>query len=257
MNNPWEIYDELIDGISETPTVKYYQGGYNWSRVISSEGTMGMAMTIPILTRETISTDESLTGKSLKDVAKLVKSWNLVEAAIGHAAINCWYNHLERVEKCGIEHPGVTINNRDAFDVYSEDVQDKKVAIVGHFPYIEKKFEGKCQLSILERNPNIGDFIDSACEYILPEQDYVFATASTFVNKTMPRLLELSKNAKYILVGPSTPLTSILFDHGVHGLSGIVVNDVDRMEEILKGASMGSVVREMKRAGRMVDFMRG
>ena len=33
------------------------------------------------------------------------------------------------------------------------------------------------------------DFLDSACEYILPEQDFVFITGMTLTNKTLPRLL--------------------------------------------------------------------
>ena len=37
---------------------------------------------------------------------------------------------------------------------------------------------------------------DPACEYILSEQDVVIMTATTLINKTMPRLLALSRNAR-------------------------------------------------------------
>ena len=252
MSSPWEIYDDLIAEIPEDLTVKYYQGGFNWSRVISSEDNMGIAMTIPIITRDAISNEESLIGKKIRDVACLVKSWNLVEAAIGLSAINSWYNHPLRIEKCGREHPDVSVDVSDAFEVYSNEIKGKKVAVVGHFPFIETRFKGHCDIAILERNPSLGDYIDSACEYILPEQDYVFATACTLVNKTFPRLLELSKNAKFILVGPSTPLTSILYDHGVYGLSGLIVEDNEKMEHVLSGATNMT----FKAAGKMTDFMK-
>ncbi|MGC4018433.1 MAG: DUF364 domain-containing protein [Muricomes sp.] len=190
MNNPWQLYDELIAGIPDKLTVKYYQGGYNWSRVISSEDSVGLAMTIPTVTRPAISREASLIGKPLRETAQLVKSWNLVEAAIGLAAINSWYNQPERAARCGFVHPEVTDDVREAFDVYFEECKGKNVTVIGHFPFIEKRLSGHCQLSILERNPDYGDYPDSACEYLLPQQDYVFITACTFVNKTLPRLLE-------------------------------------------------------------------
>ena len=60
---------------------------------------------------------------------------------------------------------------------------------MGHFPLVEKQLGRKCSLSILEREPEGADFLDSACEYILPEQDFVFITGMTLTNKTLPRLL--------------------------------------------------------------------
>jgi uncharacterized protein (DUF4213/DUF364 family) len=64
---------------------------------------------------------------------------------------------------------------------------------------------------------------DPACEYVLPEQDFVFITATTLTNKTMPRLLQLSRKASVFLVGPSTPFAPLLFNHGIDTLAGTVV----------------------------------
>ena len=227
MNNPWTLYDELIAGIPAEPTVQFYQGGYHWSRVVSSEGSVGLAMTIPLISRPSLSEEASLIGRPLRQVAELVKSWNFVEAAIGMAAINSWYNQPLRAAACGFSHPGIEKGKREAFDVYFGEAKGKKVAIIGHFPFIEKRFSGHCDLSILERDPDFGDFPDSACEYLLPKQDYVFITCSTFVNKTLPRLLQLSEGARAVIVGPSTPLAPFLFDRGVYGLSGFVSSDME------------------------------
>lgn len=55
----------------------------------------------------------------------------------------------------------------------------------------------------------------TVCEYI-PEQAYVFMTGVTLINKTMPRLLQLSCGAKVILIGPQRPpLPPILSTGGV------------------------------------------
>ena len=73
--------------------------------------------------------------------------------------------------------------------------------------------------------PEWGDYPAEAAEVLLPQQDFVFMTGATFANKTMPRLLELSKHAVTVLVGPSVPLHPILFDYGANGLSGFTVTD--------------------------------
>ena len=54
-------------------------------------------------------------------------------------------------------------------------------------------------------------------------------TATTLINKTMPRLLELSRNARVVVAGPSTPLTPILLEHGIDILGGLIVEDEDRV----------------------------
>lgn len=62
-----------------------------------------------------------------------------------------------------------------------------------------------------------------------PTQDYVFVTAVTLVNKTLPRLLQLSRHAFVTLVGPSTPLTPLLFREGISQLAGTVVVDEEQI----------------------------
>ncbi len=252
MTNPWALYDELIAGIPKDPWVTCYQTGYNWTRMVSSENSTGLAMTYAITSKPPLFSGHSLIDMPLCEAAKLVKSWNFIEAALGLAAINSWYNEPTRAEKCGFTHPSVTDHIREAFDVYFDEIQGKNVAIVGHFPYIEKRFSGFCNLSILERNPDHGDFPDSACEYLLGDQDYVFITGSTFVNKTMPRLLALSKNAKVVIVGPSTPLAPFLFDRGVYGLSGFVSTTPKKLELALSSSN----TMRLFDAGMMVDQMR-
>ncbi|RPJ85231.1 MAG: hypothetical protein EHM13_01745, partial [Acidobacteria bacterium] len=51
-------------------------------------------------------------------------------------------------------------------------------------------------------------------------------TGSTLVNHTLDGLLALaSPGAFVILMGPSTPLSPVLFDHGVHVVAGAVIED--------------------------------
>lgn len=244
----WEIYNDLIDLMPRGLEIKEFMAGINWSLVESL--TSGMAMT-PREGETKISIAGHVAGMKVYEAAQLIKSWNNYEAALGLAAINSVINVPEKVEKLsgvplGIQ-PKVSV-----FDFMKEEIRGKKVAVIGHFKGIEQYGE-LCWLSVLERIPQTGDLPDPACEYILPEQDFVFITGTTLINKTLPRLLELSKNSYVTLVGPSVPMTPKLFKYGIDLLAGTVVTDRNRVWNLLKeggsseffnnGASMVKMAR--------------
>lgn len=248
--NPWKLYDDLIGYIPDNLFVSYCNSGHSWTTVTSSENSTGLSMTIPVFSRPYMETKD-IAGLPLKRAAMLAKSWNFVEAAIGVAAINSYYNHPERSAQCGEVHEFMGKNGGDAFDLYQEEIRGKKVAVVGHFPMLEERFGKICDLSILERDPSWGDYPDSACEYIFNEQDYVFITGCTLVNKTLPRLIKLAENSKIVMVGPSTTMSPILFQYGIFGLSGFVVNDVKNCERTLREGN----TMKLFNTGNMVDYI--
>ncbi len=131
------------------------------------------------------------------------------------------------------------LRSAGAFTSTLDQIAGKKVAVIGHFPGLEKARDC-CDLTILEREPEAGDLPDFAAEYVLPQQDCVFITGSTLTNKTLPRLLELSAGATVALVGPSVPLVPWWFDSGVDLLAGTVVtNKAGVWERCLEGAHKG------------------
>lgn len=214
----WKLYDELLDAIPDDIYVRECQVGINWT-MVRSQAT-GMAMTIR--TNQPIRRGGDLVGMKVRELAEYVKSWNFMEASIGLAAINSVLNTRKRAELYSA--PLDSQVNESVIETLRPQIQGKKVTVVGHFPAIER-LHGECQLSILERCPEPGDLPDPACEYILPEQDYVFITSTTLINKTLPRLLQICKSAKVLMVGPSTPLYPGLFEYGVDTLAGSVVVD--------------------------------
>ncbi|MCD7865236.1 MAG: DUF364 domain-containing protein [Clostridiales bacterium] len=238
----WELYDELIENIPGNICAKDVRIGSSWGYV-SCENNCGIGVMYPIDSRmPRFKTD--WTGKPLKDIACCAKSWNLIEASVGIAAINCYYNSMEQAIQNGIHIPTARSGEdrmNDPFISYQKRVRNKNVAVVGHFPYLETLIEPICNLSILELDPQKGDYPISAGEYLIPEADYVFLTCGTLTDKRLPRLLELSKNAWTVLVGPATPLTPLLFSHGVDDMSGFVFRDMDKADRILTGGQFGSM----------------
>ena len=219
----WKIYDALIDAIPEDSVVRGCLAGLSWF-LVRSEG-MGVAMR-PREGGETVPRAGKLAGMKTRELASWVKSWEMYEAALGLAAINSVLNAPANVRRnCGALLDESA--DKDSFTTMLDELRGKRVAVIGHFYGLEK-VAAVCNLSILERKPERGDFPDPACEYILPEQDFVIMTATTLINKTMPRLLQLSRQARVIVAGPSTPLTPILLERGIEMLGGLIVHDEER-----------------------------
>jgi uncharacterized protein (DUF4213/DUF364 family) len=245
----WTIYDRLIDSIPEDILVEDCLVGIHWI-LVQSIG-IGVAMTPPD-TERTVDVAGSIRGMRVRELAKLAKSWNFMEASIGMAAINSVTNaHATVMGNWG----SAVVSNpeKNVFEYLLPRVTGKKVAVVGHFPGL-KELASVCRLSILERRPQPGDFPDSACEYILPQQDFVLITGTALVNKTFPRLAALSKDAHVALVGPTTPLHPVFFESGVSLLGGTIVDD---REGVWKHVAEVGIRTIFEHGARRVNVERG
>jgi len=238
----WEIYDDLINGIPEDFRVDELVCGSDSSFIRSGNGS-GM----PLLTKDLI-------GAPLAEVAACIKSWNFLEASVGLAAINAYYNNSDVARKNGVDFSdAIRVEDRmnDPFITSQNEVKGQKVTVVGHFPHLESLLEPICDLRIIEWDPLEGDYPLPASEYLLPESDYVYLTCTSTLDKTLPRLLELAKNAKKVtMVGPGTPLAPVLFHYGIDVLSGFMIKDNLRAFRIAAGAEKVKIFT----AGQKVAF---
>jgi uncharacterized protein (DUF4213/DUF364 family) len=230
----WELYDALIRNIPPDYRVDEALPGDHWTMVRSGKG-VGLAMTLHEDTRPRALSlppgDPFCAGMPLAELAEAAKSWNFTEASLGMAAVNAYWNSPER------EFVAEAMKREDteAFRAWRDRVTGKKVAVIGHFLHLTETLGEACELSILEKQPDAGDYPDSACEFLLPLQDFVFATGVTLTNKTLPRLLELAGKAGMILAGPSVPMAPPLFDWGVRDLQGFVVTDPELCAAVIRG----------------------
>ena len=186
-----------------------------------------------------------LRGLPLRAVAELAKSWCFEEATLGVAALNAYYAQKPLLDPLGaVYDPPVErsergsrggVPPRDAFEQYRPRIEAAgearggdgraRVTVIGHFPHVDRIAE-YADLTVLERNCTQAlDTPDPACEYVLPKSDYTFITGVTIINKTAPRLLDLTKNGTTVMVGPSVVMSPFLFDWGVEMLAGSVVAD--------------------------------
>lgn len=245
----WDLYEALIDAVPANVRVTDCVCGLNWTAVRSSAG-VGLAMT-PGEGVPQLSQAGRYGAMALRDLAALVKSWNFFEAALGLAAINSALNGPQTVEHA---HGRLidAIPGANCFHYLREEFRGRKVTVFGHFRDLEPLKE-ICTLNILERKPQAGDLPDPACEWVLKEQDIVVITAVTLINKTLPRLLQLSAGAKIVLTGPSTPLSPLLYAHGVDMLAGLVVQDE---AQVLRTIQEGGQHQLFESGARMVTLSR-
>ncbi|MGY8958801.1 MAG: Rossmann-like domain-containing protein [Alphaproteobacteria bacterium] len=168
-------------------------------------------------------------------LAALRNSDNIFEQTVAQAAINAYHNRFD----C----EGEDINGLDLLENLGA-----KTAIVGRFPSLETRLPGAI---VIEREPGPNDYPEEAADELLPNCEQVAITASTLINGSLPKLLALTKNAFTVLVGPSAPLASCLFDQGVDAISGFVATDVPGLTRIV---CQGGAVRAMKPFGRNITI---
>jgi hypothetical protein len=139
-------------------------------------------------------------------------------------------------------------------DVLIEHGRGKNVALVGHFPFIPKLRSAVGQLWVIEQRPTKGEYSAESAAALIPKADVVAITSSALINHTLDGLLALCRpEALVMLLGPSTPLSPVLFDHGVTILSGArVVDETAALRTIGQGASFQQV-----EGVRLLTFRRG
>jgi uncharacterized protein (DUF4213/DUF364 family) len=212
-----KILDDLIATLNTDAKVRDIRMGLFHTAVLTRN--CGLAATLPrdALRQEQPSVREPgrLLEKSALELLRMSYSDNILEAAIGMAAIN---SMLEVNDK--------QCRELNASQLIAEKGKDKKVAIIGHFPFIPHLREVAKQLWVIEKNPREGDLAEAESENLIPQADVVGITGTAFTNHTIEKLLALCRPEAYVvIVGDTAPLSPVLFDHGIDAVSGTKVTD--------------------------------
>lgn len=227
------ILDDLLDSLDMDAPVRTVLVGAHWTAVCSR--FCGLASTLTgdkphghAPTRDVGHLHE----KNARELAEYTRSDNLLEASIGVAAINS----LLAVD----ESRAVEIN---AVDVLIEHGRGRNVALVGHFPFIPRLRQQVAQLWVIEQTPTEGECPVEAAADLIPQADVVAITGTALINHTLDSLLALCcPQALVMILGPSTPLSPVLFAHGAAILSGSrIVDEAAVLRTIGQGASFQQV----------------
>jgi len=174
----------------------------------------------------------SLLERSASELVDLGRSESLLEASVGMAAINAL-----------LEVDGGGCTEVNASDIIIREGTGRRVAIVGHFPFIAEVREAVEKLWILELRPQAGDLPVGRAPEVIPQADVVAITGTALINHTFGALVSLCRPDAYVIVlGGSTPLSPVLFQYGVHAVSGTIVVDISA---VLQAVSQGATFRQI------------
>jgi uncharacterized protein (DUF4213/DUF364 family) len=156
-----------------------------------------------------------------------------LEASIGMAAVNAL---LEVGESF--------LREENALHILAREGAGKRVALVGHFPFVPRLRPAVGRLDVLELHPGPEDLPAEEAAHILPLADVVAITGSALLNGTLEGLLAYCRPAAYVQVlGPSTPLSPVLLDYGVTDIAGSIVVD---LPAALRGVMQGATFQQME-----------
>jgi len=235
-----KLIDDIISTIEEktlNALIKEVRIGPFWTGVWSKYG--GLASTTfthsPGMPPP-IKDAGDLTKKTAFEICHYANDTNTLKASIGMAAIN---SAIEvDISKC---------RNINAAEVLYEKGRNKKVVVVGHFPFVKKLRQYTEKLWVVERKPQSGDIPENEAKRVIPQSDIIAITGTALINGTMGKLLSLCPQKSLVMVlGPTAPLSPIWFDYGVDFISGTRVVDP---EMVLRMVSEGVVFKQVHGRG--------
>jgi uncharacterized protein (DUF4213/DUF364 family) len=228
------ILDDLLNSLTKDAPVRSILVGVHWTVVCSLHcGMASSLMDNHVHGHAQVRDVGQLHKKNARELAEYALSDNLLEASIGMAAINS----LLKID----ESQAVEIN---AVEVLIEHGQKKNVALIGHFPFIPRLRSAVGQLWVLEQQPAEDDYPAEAAVDLIPQADIVAITSTALINHTMDGLLALcNPGALVMALGPSTPLSPLLFNHGIDILSGAKVFDESA---VLRTVSQGANFQQVE-----------
>lgn len=239
-----KILDDVVDSLFHGEAkVREIRVCVHWTAVVSKY--CGLASTVKEEGHPHTGVRDvgDLTGKNALELALYSRSENLLEASIGMAALN---SLIEIDESACVE--------ANAYEILVEKGRGRNVGVVGHFPFISMLKDSAEKLWVIEKRPLEGDLPEEAAEEILPQCDVVGITGTTFINHTLEDLLSHCKESFVALIGPTTPLTPVLFDYGIDVISG---SKVVEPQKVIRFISQGATFKELHYHGvKLLTMMR-
>lgn len=231
-----EVLNHILSVIDHDAPVDDIIRGVYWTAVVSR--FCGLSST---MLRDCVHDHEDtepilLTGKTSAELAQLSLSTDIEKASLGLAAINSLIPvDMSRCTEANAGH------------IIMEKGKGKSVSIIGHFPFVDDLRNVAKNLWVIEKWQKPGDYPEEDATLYLPQSDVIAISSTTLINHTLKGLLPLCPRSSFtMLLGPTTPMTNIIFDYGINMISGSLVID---QELALTCIKQGANFRQLKRSG--------
>ena len=231
------IIEDILSSLKDDHDVSDLRSCVYWTAVTSLRCGLASTMASSILPSEGKQVERAgdLLPTGARTLAKLSFSSFVVEASIGMAAINS----LIPVDESLCE-------EMNALTEIITQGKGKRIAIIGHFPFVKKLRAEAKKLWVFELpgRAHPEDFVGEETTTLLPQAEVVAVTSTTLINHTLGNILKwIEPNAFKLMLGPSTPLSTVLFDYGFDAISGSIVTARD---QVLRCISQGANFRQVR-----------
>ena len=240
-----EIYKRLISSLPDAAVEDVFIGAFDVA-VTSVRCGIASALRDPCGSGRSggIPAAGKLEGLPVKQLAEYVYSDNLLEASLGMAAINSALPMLSPDDFCEI----------NAEDVLRKKASGKIMAVIGNFSFAASFKKDVKKLMVFDNNPSPGVFPPEEEANLLGDADVAAITATTLINHSFNELMSYFKPDAYkLLLGPSAPLTDMLFEFGIDAVSGTLV---DKPEVLVPYLKQGASYRQLKGKKMLTLFRR-
>jgi uncharacterized protein len=241
------ISETLLENLAQELRTQVVYVGDNWvlSLISADDGTQyaGVAAAAKQFTKNSrFPIGHYPLNEDAATIAQLLRSQDNSEASVGLATLNA----LLQVEK-------IAVSDSDAADWLTQACTNRSIAIFGRFPFIDEEVRPfASQVWVFEQTPKKGEYSAKDMPEILPQADVIAITASTIINHTIDDiLLHTASDSIAALLGPSTPLSTKLFEHGIDALFGVQVANI---QNAVDSVQAGAGFRKMQGLRRVSLF---
>jgi hypothetical protein len=232
-----EILNSILNSIKEDAQVQEVRRGLNWTAVVSRHCGLASTMAQASCCNEEMAggMEGSFTEMTALELAHYCFN-DPTKTSLGLAAINSLLD--VNPDK---------YTDIDGLQIVKDMGKGKNISVIGHFPFLANVAKEAKNLWIIERQPRPGDYPEERGSEFLPQSDIVVISSTTLINHTVEGILELCKKGSVkMLLGPTTPLTEVLFEYGIDMLSGSIVIEKD---VVLRSISEGAGFMQVKKNG--------
>jgi uncharacterized protein (DUF4213/DUF364 family) len=238
------VHDVILEAAARNDDAELVElrVGHYWSTVETSVGA-GMASTLRSESHLhgslPIPDAGLLNERTPAELSERLRSLSPPEAAVGLATANAMLGP-----------PDGRLTEHNAAAILAEKGTDKRVAMIGRFPFSDR-LEPSCgELWVFERGDGRRDTDLGAdmMDELLPQADVVAVTSTTLINRTLPEIFGLIRpDAFTLLLGPSTPLTARLFGLGIDVLCGTLIVDPVKARLAVEQGAVTSQIKGVRR----------
>jgi len=241
-----DILENILKTVKEDAPGQEVRRGLSWTAVVSRRCGLASTMAQGGCSHEDGGGLEgNLTEMSALGLARYGLSGGMARASLGLAVINSL-----------IDVDPNRYSDVEGLKLVKDLGKGKNISVIGHFPYLDALAREAKNLWIIEKRPRAGDYPEESGNDLIPQSDIVVISSTTLINDTLPGILKLCRTGSVkMLLGPSTPLSEVLFDYGIDMLAGSVVPEKD---VVLKSVSEGAAFLQLKKNGgvRFVSIIR-